>query len=334
MQFVTFGEIMMRLSAPDRLRFSQARSLDVTYGGAEATVAISLANFGLPSRYVTKLPNNPFGDGAVCQLREHGVDTTCVLRGGDRIGVYFVEPGASQRPPMVVYDRANSAISQLQPGELDWGQVFSGASWFHVSGITPALGPILAAETREACRAAKAAGMTVSCDVNFRKKLWTYEQARETLTDIMPMVDVAINPESVRIFGCTNEPNATAQSSRAYEREARAFSTRFGAKTVAITIRDAHSADNHSLSAMLLHEDEVYRAQTYDMHIVDRVGGGDAFTGGLIYSLATGKPPQESIEFAVAAGVLKHSVHGDASLFSVAEVEALAKGGGSAKIQR
>ena len=339
MRVVTFGEIMMRLATPGRLRFSQARELELTYGGGEANVAVSLANFGLDARFVTRLPANPFGDGAVSVLRSHGVDTSFVARGGERIGVYFLETGASQRASVVVYDRAGSAVSQVAPGEFDWARVFDGAGWFHFTGITPALGPSVAEATAEACRAAKEAGLTVSCDLNYRKKLWTPAQARETMTSLMEWVDVAIGNEedAEKVFGIKAEGSNVEGghvSAEGYEQVARTLAEKFDLKSVAITLRESRSADENGWSAMLLYEGRVHQSRKYDVRIVDRVGGGDSFAAGLIYGLFTGKLPQDALEFAVAASCLKHSVGGDFNLVSVAEVEALVKGDASGRVQR
>ncbi len=338
-KIVTFGEIMMRLATPGRLRFSQAQELEITYGGGEANVAVSLANFGLDAAFVTRLPKNPFGDGAAQQLRGLGVDTTKIARGGDRIGIYFLETGASQRASVVVYDRAGSAISQVGPGEFDWSSIFAGASWFHFTGITPALGPKVAEATKEAAKAAKALGLTVSCDLNYRKKLWTPAEAQATMSGIMEYVDVAIGNEedAEKVFGIKAEgANITGGnvSGAGYEQVARTLADRFGLKSVAITLRESHSADHNGWSAMLLHEGNVLASKSYDIQIVDRVGGGDSFAGGLIYGLTTGKSGQDALEFAVAASCLKHSISGDFNLVSVAEVEALTKGDGSGRVQR
>ncbi|HEX8687145.1 MAG TPA: sugar kinase [Pyrinomonadaceae bacterium] len=339
MRVVTFGEIMMRLATPGRLRFSQAKELEMTYGGGEANVAVSLANFGLDARFVTRLPANPFGDGAVAVLRAHGVDTSVVARGGDRIGIYFLETGASQRASVVVYDRAGSAVSQVGPGEFDWARVFEGAGWFHFTGITPALGPRVAEATAEACRAAREAGLTVSCDLNYRKKLWAPAQARETMTGLMEWVDVCIGNEedAEKVFGIRAE-GADVSGGRVeaegYERVARTLAERFGLKAVAVTLRESRSADENGWSAMLLHGGRVHRSKKYDINIVDRVGGGDSFAAGLIYGLFTGRDAQGALEFAAAASCLKHSVSGDFNLVSVAEVEALVGGDASGRVQR
>lgn len=339
MRVVTFGEIMMRLATPGRLRFGQAKELELTYGGGEANVAVSLANFGMETSFVTRLPANPFGDGAVNTLRGLGVDTSHVARGGERIGVYFLETGASQRPSVVVYDRAGSAVSQAGPGEFDWETIFEGAGWFHFTGITPALGPRVAEATGEACRFAKDAGLTVSCDLNYRKKLWTSAEAQATMTGLMEWVDVAIGNEedAEKVFGVRAEgANVTGGSvtSAGYEQVARTLADRFGLQSVAITLRESRSADDNGWSAMLLHGGEVLQSRAYDVNIVDRVGGGDAFAGGLIYGLASGQSGQDALEFAVAASCLKHSISGDFNLASVAEVESLVAGDASGRVQR
>jgi 2-dehydro-3-deoxygluconokinase len=339
MRVVTFGEIMMRLATPGRLRFAQARELELTYGGGEANVAVSLAHFGLDARFVTRLPKNPFGNAAVSVLRGFGVDTTQVARGGDRIGIYFLETGASQRASVVVYDRAGSAISEVGPGDFDWDTIFKGADWFHFTGITPALGPKVAEAAKEACRAAKSAGLTVSCDLNYRKKLWSPAQAQAVMTELMEWVDVAIGNEedAEKVFGIRAagaDVTGGAVASAAYEQVARTLAERFGLRSVAITLRESRSADNNGWSAMLLHEEGALRSRAYDINIVDRVGGGDSFAAGLIYGLATGKPAQDALEFAVAASCLKHSIGGDFNLVSAAEVENLVGGDGSGRVQR
>ena len=339
MRVVTFGEIMMRLATPSRQRFSQARELELTYGGGEANVAVSLAGFGLDARFVTRLPNNPFGDAAIQQLRGMGVDTTRILRGGERIGIYFLETGASQRPSVVVYDRSGSAVSQVGPGDVDWGSVLEGASWFHFTGITPALGPNVAEATLEACRAAREAGITVSCDLNYRKKLWSPSEAQAAMSKLMPFVDLVIGNEedAERVFGIKAEGADVAAGNVAvsgYERVARTLASRFGVATVAITLRESRSADENGWSAMLMHEGVSQWSRSYDIHIVDRVGGGDSFAAGLIYGLLVGKQAAQALEFAVAASCLKHSIAGDFNLVTVSEVESLVGGDASGRVQR
>ena len=289
--------------------------------------------------FVTRLPRNPFGDGAVHSLRGLGVDTSGIARGGERIGIYFLETGASQRASVVVYDRAGSAISQVGPGEFDWADIFAGATWFHFTGITPALGPRVAEATREACRAAKSAGLTVSCDLNYRKKLWTPAEAQATMTGLMEWVDVAIGNEedAEKVFGIRAEgANITGGhvDAQAMNRSPERWPTGSICRSVAITLRESRSADNNGWSAMLLHEGQALQSRSYDINIVDRVGGGDSFAAGLIYGLATGKSGQDALEFAVAASCLKHSISGDFNLVSVAEVESLVGGDASGRVQR
>jgi 2-dehydro-3-deoxygluconokinase len=339
MRVVTFGEIMMRLATPGRLRFSQAKELEMTYGGGEANVAVSLANFGLDARFVTRLPKNPFGDAAIATLRGLGVDTSRIARGGERIGIYFLETGASQRPSVVVYDRAASAIAEAGPGDFDWNAIFAGADWFHFTGITPALGPRVAEAVKHACQAAKAAGLTVSCDLNYRKKLWTPAEAQATMTGLMEWVDVAIGNEedADKVFGIRAagaDVTGGHVEAAGYAQVAQTLAERFGLRTVAITLRESHSADRNGWSAMMRHEGTVLHSPSYEIEIVDRVGGGDSFAAGLIYGLLSGKSGQEALNFAVAASCLKHSISGDFNLVSVAEVESLVGGDTSGRVQR
>lgn len=337
-QVVTFGEIMMRLATPYRLRFGQASHFDISYGGGEANVAISLANFGLNATFVSRAPDNPFGRAAAAVLRGLNVTPHFAI-GGDRLGLYFLEPGASQRPSVVVYDRTHSAISEVQPGEIDWSAIFSGAQWFHFTGITPALGPNVAAVTLEACQAARAAGITIACDLNYRKKLWTPAEAQACMTRLMEYVDVIIANEedAEKVFGIRAEGTDVKTgevAAASYETVARTLSSRFGTKSVAITLRESYSADRNGWAAVLLHESQFYESRRYNIEIVDRVGGGDSFAAGLIYGFLSNRGPQETLEFATAASCLKHSIVGDFNQVSVAEVEALAAGDASGRVQR
>jgi 2-dehydro-3-deoxygluconokinase len=336
---VCFGEIMMRLSPPGMRRFTQADSFDVVYGGGEANVAVSLANYGLDSYFVTKLPANPLGDAAVNHLRRYGVRTDYIRRGGDRIGIYFLEMGASQRPSKVVYDRADSAISQVGPGEFDWNTILEGASWFHVTGITPALSDAATAAALEAVKAAKGKGCIVSTDLNYRKKLWTPEKANRVMSELVKYVDVAIGNEedADKVFGIKapdSDVTAGELSAEGYRYVASELADRFGFQRVAITLRESISASDNNWSALLYAEGQFYLSRRYPVHIVDRVGGGDSFAGGLIYATLAGKGPQEALEFAVAASCLKHTVFGDFNLMSVDEVETLAGGDASGRVQR
>lgn len=336
---VTFGEIMLRLSPPGYLRFNQAQSFDALYGGGEANVAVSLANYGLDAHFVSKVPTHEIGQCAINALRQYGVKTDYVARGGERLGIYYLEHGASQRPSKVVYDRAHSSISQVEPGEFDWDTIFQTADWFHFTGITPALGEGPTTVTLEALKAAKKHNVTVSVDLNYRKKLWTPSQANEVMSRLMEYVDVVIANEedAEKVFGITaGQSNITAGhlSEEGYQEVAKKLVERFGFKKVAITLRESVSASDNNWSALLYNNREFYRSKTYNIHIVDRVGGGDSFGGGLIYSLLAGKSDQEALEFAVAASCLKHSVFGDFNLVTAEEVETLVKGDGSGRVQR
>jgi len=334
---VTFGEIMMRLATPGYLRFSQSPHLELTYGGGEANVAVSLANYGLQTQFITRLPKNDMAQRAINELRGLGVGTNFIVRGGDRIGIYFLESGASQRASKVTYDRAHSAIAEIKPGEVDWDKVFQGAKWFHWTGITPALSDSAAAVTMEACEAARRHGLTISADLNYRKKLWSREKAGEVMGGLMPYVDVCIaNEEDAEsVFGIKGAEVATGQIEHAqYEEVARQLAVRFPFKQVAITLRESFSASRNGWSAMLCTGGKSHFSRRYDISIVDRVGGGDSFAGGLIFALLRGDGPETAIEIAVAASCLKHSVSGDYNRVTLAEVESLAGGDASGRVQR
>ena len=305
---VTFGEIMLRLAPEGYYRFVQAASYGATYGGGEANVAISLANYGMDASFVTKLPAHEIGQAGVNSLRQFGVDTSKIVRGGDRVGIYFLEKGASQRPSKVIYDRAGSAIATATTADFNWDEIFEGADWFHFTGITPALGDNVAEICLEACKAAKAKGITVSCDLNYRNKLWSKEKAGQVMGELCKYVDVCISNEEL--------------------------TDRFGFKKVAITLRTSISANDNKWAAMLYENGESYFSKEYLMHIVDRVGGGDSFGGGLIYACLNDYAPQDTIEFAVAASCLKHSIEGDFNQVSVSEVQKLAGGDASGRVQR
>ncbi|MDD2295456.1 MAG: sugar kinase [Eubacteriales bacterium] len=336
---VTFGEIMLRLAPEGYYRFVQASSFGAIYGGGEANVAISLANYGLDSRYVTKLPAHEIGQAAVNTLRSFGVDTSMIVRGGERVGIYFLEKGASQRPSKVIYDRAGSSVAAANRKDFDWDRIFEGAHWFHFTGITPALGPELAAACEEACIAAKARGLTVSCDLNYRKKLWSREEAGKTMAALCGYVDVCIaNEEDAKdVFGIEPEGNDITGGKlnrKGYESVAARLTERFGFQKVAITLRGSISASENNWAAMIYMNGASYFSKEYNIKIVDRVGGGDSFGAGLIYGCLSGKSDREALEFAVAASCLKHSIEGDYNLVSVAEVEALAGGDASGRVQR
>ncbi|MBE6695602.1 MAG: sugar kinase, partial [Ruminococcaceae bacterium] len=328
---VTFGEVMLRLAPEGYYRFLQADKLGATFGGGEANVAVSLANYGFDAAFVTKLPKHEIGQMAVNSLRKFGVDTSMIVRGGERVGIYYLEKGASQRPSKVIYDRAYSAIALAKPEDFDWKKIFEGADWFHFTGITPALNPTVAEICLEACKAAKEAGVKVSCDLNFRKKLWSREEARETMTKLMPYVNVCISNEedAYDVFGISAE-NTDIESGKVnhegYKSVARQLMDKFGFEKVAITLRSSISANDNDWAALLYDGQDYCFSKTYHMHIVDRVGGGDSFGGGLIYALLNGYKTQEAIEFAVAASCLKHTIEGDYNCVTVDEVKSLAGG--------
>ncbi|HEX3047601.1 MAG TPA: sugar kinase [Bacillota bacterium] len=336
---VCFGEIMLRLAPPGQLRFTQANSFEAVYGGGEANVSVSLANFGVEVAYVTKIPDNPIGQAAVNELRRYGVDTSRIVRGGERLGIYFLELGASQRPSKVVYDRKYSAIAMAQSADFNWPEIFKGASWFHFTGITPALGDNIAAITLEACQAAKKAGLKISCDLNYRKNLWSTEKAGKTMAGLMEYVDICIANEedAEKVFGIKapdTDITGGKLSHDGYKAVARELAARFKFEKVAITLRGSISASDNNWAAMLFDGQQDYFSKNYPIHIVDRVGGGDSFGAGLVYSLLNGLSPQEIIEFAVAASCLKHTIYGDFNQVSVAEVTALMKGDASGRVQR
>ena len=336
---ITFGEIMLRLAPEGYYRFVQAESLGATYGGGEANVAVSLANYGMDAAFVTKVPKHEIGQCAVNSLRRYGVDTSKIARGGNRLGIYFLEKGASQRPSKVIYDRAGSSIAEATTADFNWDEIFEGADWFHFTGITPALGDKVAAVCLEACKAAKAKNITVSCDLNYRNKLWSKEKAGEVMDELCKYVDVCIaNEEDASdVFGIKAAgPDVTSGklNHEGYKDVAKQLADRFGFEKVAITLRESISANDNLWAAMLYDGNDYYFSKKYSMHIVDRVGGGDSFGGGLIYSCLSGYGPQQTIEFAVAASCLKHSIEGDFNQVSVDEVSKLAGGDGSGRVQR
>lgn len=339
MRVVTFGEIMLRLAPENYLRFVQADRLEATFGGAEANVAVSLANFGEDVAFVSKLPTHEIGQSAINSLRKFGVDTSFVARGGERVGIYYCEKGASQRPSKVIYDRAGSAIATATGDDFDWDKIFDGAKWFHFTGITPALSDTLSGIVLQAVKSAKEKGITVSCDLNFRKKLWSKEKAKEVMSEICKYVDICIaNEEDAKdVFGIEAE-NTDIESGKlneqGYVSVAKQLVDKFGFKAVAITLRESISANDNYWSGMLYTDGKAVFSRKYAMHIVDRVGGGDSFGAGLIHSLLAGKNATDAIEFAVAASCLKHSIEGDYNMVSKEEVEALANGNASGRVQR
>ena len=339
MKVVTFGEVMLRLAPEGYYRFLQADTFGATFGGGEANVAVSLENYGIDAAFVTKLPTHEIGQMAVNSLRKYGVDTSLITRGGDRVGIYYLEKGASQRPSKVIYDRAYSAISLADTSDFNWESIFEGVDWFHFTGITPALGDNVADICLEAVKAAKKHGVKVSCDLNYRKKLWTREKACEVMGKLMPYVNVCIaNEEDASdVFGikaANTDVTKGEVNKEGYKDVAKQLKDRFGFDYVAITLRSSISANDNDWAAMLYNGDGYYFSKQYRMHIVDRVGGGDSFGGGLIYAMLNGYAPQDTIEFAVAASCLKHSVEGDYNMVSVAEVKNLAGGDSSGRVQR
>ncbi|MCI9150491.1 MAG: sugar kinase [Lachnospiraceae bacterium] len=336
---VTFGEIMLRLAPEGYYRFVQAKAYGAAFGGGEANVAVSLANYGFDAAFVTKLPKHEIGQAAVNSLREFGVDTSYIARGGDRVGIYFLEKGASQRPSKVIYDRAGSSIAEAQPSDFDWKAIFADAEWFHFTGITPALNDEVAAICKEACQAAKELGVKISCDLNYRNKLWSKEKAGQVMGGLCQYVDVCIANEedAADVFGihaANTDVTAGEVNREGYKDVARQLAERFGFEKVAITLRESISANDNNWSAMLYDGGDYYFSKKYKMHIVDRVGGGDSFGGGLICGILQGYGPHQVIEFAVAASCLKHSVEGDFNMVSMDEVLKLAGGDGSGRVQR
>lgn len=342
LKIITFGEVMLRLNPPGFLRFSQARSLEVTFGGAEANVAVFLSLLGIETEYVTRLPENDFGDACLQNLRQYGVGTSWVLRGGDRLGIYFYEIGSMHRPSNIIYDRANSSVSSLAPGMVDWRKVFEGADWFHWTGITPALSESLAAVNREAVKTASDMGLTVSCDLNYRFKLWKWgKQPHEIMPDLFRYCSVAVVSEDhlavmlgIRIPGSGEDiPEGTDRNREMCEQLREHYP---GLETIAFTVRGSSSAGRNTLFGGLWHGGTLYTSPTYDItYIVDRLGSGDAFTGGLIYGLNHyGSDMQSTLDFAMAAACLKHGVFGDFCLITRDEVEALIGGSKSGWINR
>lgn len=338
-RIVTLGEIMLRLAPEGYYRFVQAKKYEASYGGGEANVAVSLANYGFESSFVTKLPKHEIGQAGVNSLRKFGVDTSHIVRGGDRVGVYFLEKGASQRPSKVIYDRAGSSFSLASREEFCWEKILEGAHWFHWTGITPALNDNVAAICQDGCKAAKEMGLTISCDLNYRAKLWSKEKAGQVMEKLCHYVDVCIaNEEDAGdVFGIYSPHTDVAAGEvnrEGYKEVAEKLAAKFGFQKVAITLRESISANDNNWSAMLYEGNNYYFSKKYKMHIVDRVGGGDSFGGGLIAASLKGYSPQDTIEFASAASCLKHSIEGDFNMVSMEEVERLALGDTTGRVQR
>ena len=340
-RYVTFGEIMLRLKPPGCERLLQSPLLEASFGGGEANVAVGLARFGMDVAYVSVIPENAIGDACIGELRKQGIDTSLIVRKGKRLGMYFLEPGANQRPSKVIYDRDNSAIAEAQSGDLDWDTIFDGAAWFHITGITPALSLSAAELSLEAVKKAKEKGVTVSCDLNFRKKLWQYgKSAPEVMGELVQYVDIAVANEEDCQQSLGIEVEIDVESGRLEPEKYRGLTEKVlslfpNMEKIAITLRESYSADYNGWSAVLNTGDEFLVSRKYEIHdIVDRVGSGDTFAAGLIYGLSSLANDREALDFAVAASCLKHSIPGDLPLLSVDEVKALAAGAASGRVQR
>jgi len=338
-KIVTLGEIMLRLSTPGFSRFVQSDNFDVVYGGGEANVAVSLANYGLETYFVSKLPKHEIGQSAVNALRQFGVNTDYIARGGDRVGIYFLETGASMRPSKVIYDRAHSAIAEASEADFDFDEIFKGKDWFHFSGITPALSDAAAKLTEKALIAAKKNGVTVSVDLNFRKKLWTAEKAQSVMRPLMQYVDVCIGNEedAEKVLGFKPSETDVTKGDLSVEGYAQIFKEMkemFGFKTIVSSLRESHSASDNGWSAVLYDGENFIQSRKYQIRIVDRVGGGDSFASGLIYGLITGMSSEDALNFAISASALKHTIPGDFNHVSLEEVLTLVNGDASGRVQR
>ena len=341
MKILSFGEILLRLASPGYTKLFQKDSLEATFCGGEANVAVSLAILGQESSFITKVPNNDVGRAAINSMRYFGVDTSKVIYGGGRLGTYYLEKGASQRPSKVIYDRAYSSIAMAVPEEFDWDAILDGVEWFHWTGINPALSENVAEICKQACIAAKKKGITVSCDLNYRGNLWSSADAQKTMTKLMPYVDVCVANEEdadkvLGIKAAGTDVESGKLNRNGYKEVARQICDQYGCKYVAITLRESYSASRNGWSGMLYNaaEGEAYFSKTYDIQIIDRVGGGDSFTAGLIYSLTTNADNNHAINFAVAASCLKHTMEGDYNRSTVDEIEKLLSGGGNGRVQR
>ncbi len=336
---VTLGEIMLRLSTPGFERFVQSDSFDVNYGGGEANVAVAAANYGLEGVFVTKVPDNAIGQAAINAVSRYGVNTKFIAKGGKRLGIYFLETGASVRASQVIYDRAGASIAEAEISDFDFDKIFEGASWFHTTGITPALSDKSAALTLAALKAAKAKGVTTSIDLNYRKKLWSPEKARSVMTELCQYVDVCIGNEEDADTTLGFKPEGTDVTKgelnlEGYKSVFKQMQEKFGFKYIATTLRESHSASDNGWSALLYDGTEFYHSKKYELRIVDRVGGGDSFASGLIYALVTGKSLKDAAEFAVAASAIKHTIPGDFNHATLKEVNELVAGDGSGRVQR
>jgi len=336
---VTLGEIMLRLSTPDFKRFVQADTFDVTYGGGEANVAAAICNYGEQGVFVTKVPNNAIGQSAINHLRRYGVDTQHIARGGDRLGIYFLETGASMRASQVIYDRAGASIAEVEVKEFDFDKIFEGADWFHTTGITPALSDKAAALTEAALKAARAKGITTSIDLNYRKKLWSKEKAREVMTKLCQYVDVCIGNEedadtTLGFKAAHTDVTKGELNLEGYKDVFKQMKDKFGFKIIASSLRESYSASDNGWSALVYDGENFHHTKKYNVRIIDRVGSGDSFASGLIYGLVTGMPMPEAAEFGVAASALKHTIPGDLNHATLSDVKELVKGDGSGRVQR
>jgi 2-dehydro-3-deoxygluconokinase len=340
-RIITFGEIMLRLKSPGHERFFQSPLLEATFGGGEANVAVGLARYGMNTAFVTCIPKNQIGDSCIGELKKHGVDTASIVRQGDRLGIYFLEAGANQRPSKVIYDRANSSISQAKKGDINWNKVFEGATWFHITGITPAISAGASELSLDAVKTAKEMGLTISCDLNFRKKLWKYgKSAPEVMCELVKFIDIAIGNEEDCQKSLGIKVDADVESghldSGVYKKLTdKVLSEYPNIKKIAVTMRESHSADYNGWSAVLNNRKDFFVSRKYEIKdIIDRVGGGDSFASGLVYGLNNYDDDKDALEYAVAASCLKHSIKGDLPLLTVDEVSSLMKGSGSGRVQR
>jgi len=336
---VTLGEIMLRLSTPDFKRFVQADTFDITYGGGEANVAAALCNYGLNGTFVSKVPDNAIGQAAINHLRRYGVDTQFIAKGGERLGIYFLETGASMRASQVIYDRAGASIADVKPEEFDWDKILDGADWFHTTGITPALSDKASVLAETALKTAKAKGIRTSIDLNYRKKLWSKEKAREVMTKLCQYVDVCIGNEedadtTLGFKAAHTDVTKGELNLDGYKDVFRQMKDKFGFKFIASSLRESHSASDNGWSALVYDGSDFHHTRKYNVRIVDRVGSGDSFASGLIFGLVTGMPMPEAAEFGVAASAIKHTIPGDLNHATLAEVKELIKGDGSGRVQR
>jgi len=336
---VTLGEIMLRLSTPDFKRFVQADTFDITYGGGEANVAAALCNYGLNGTFISKVPDNAIGQAAINHLRRYGVDTQFIAKGGERLGIYFLETGASMRASQVIYDRAGASIADVKPEEFDWDKILDGADWFHTTGITPALSDKASVLAETALKTAKAKGITTSIDLNYCKKLWSKEKAREVMTKLCQYVDVCIGNEedadtTLGFKAAHTDVTKGELNLDGYKDVFRQMKDKFGFKFIASSLRESHSASDNGWSALVYDGSDFHHTRKYNVRIVDRVGSGDSFASGLIFGLVTGMPMPEAAEFGVAASAIKHTIPGDLNHATLAEVKELIKGDGSGRVQR